>query len=208
LCSAVVLLWGSDSYAFNRINGILIKHSSFEVTVFLSGAAINADTKVTVSITVTTEFICINPQSKTIDPGNPELQDVDLTQTEELTSDRFDANGHAVITFDFTEELQRDTSCHQGKFQKVANTVLVVAVDGEVVWDTKRNKIIEDINIASCEPGSRGWSEKRSTEAPCQAACDGSCNPATWFFGCVPHQELSCLCEVHHEDGLINCANN
>jgi hypothetical protein len=58
LFSVAVLLWGSDGYAFNRINGIIISHSNFQVTVFLTGSAINADTKVVVSLTVTTEFIC------------------------------------------------------------------------------------------------------------------------------------------------------
>ena len=29
LCSVAVLSRGSDGYAFNRINGILIKHSNF-----------------------------------------------------------------------------------------------------------------------------------------------------------------------------------
>jgi hypothetical protein len=204
-----VLLWGSDGYAFNRINGILIKHSSFKVNVLLTGSAINADTKVTVSLTVMTEFLCINPQSKRIDPGTPELQDVDLTQTKVLSSADFDTNGHADIEFDFTDSLQTLTRCHQRNFQKIANTELVVAVDGEVVWNNKRNKVIEDINVAACEPGSRGWSEEPgASTANCQTACDGLCDPETWFFGCVPHQELSCLCEVHHEDGLVSCANN
>jgi hypothetical protein len=207
LFSAAALLWGSDSYAFNRINGIIISHSNFRVTIFLTGSAINADTVVTVSLTVTTEFICINPQSKKIDPGTPELQDVDLTQESVLRSEDFDTNGHAVIVFDFP--LQDLTSCHQRGFQKINNTELAVAVDGEVIWNNKNNRVIEDINVASCEPGSRGWSEEPgASTADCQAACNGACDPDTWFFGCVPHQELSCLCEVHREDGLVSCAND
>jgi hypothetical protein len=202
-----VLLWGSDGYAFNRINGILLKHSNFQVTVFLTGSAINADTAMTVSLTVTTEFICINPQSKKIDPGTPELQDVDLTQTKVVRSEDFDTNGHAVIVFNFP--LQQLTSCHQNNFQKINNTELAVAVNGEVVWNNKRNKVIEDIHVASCEPGSRGWSAMQGASTmDCQTTCDGLCDPDTWFFGCVPHQELSCLCEVHSEDGLVSCVNN
>jgi hypothetical protein len=207
LCSAVVLLWGSDSSAFNRINGILLKHSNFQATVLLSGAAINADTALTVSLTVTAEFICINPQSKKVDPGTPELQDVDLTQTRVVRSEDFDENGHAVVVFNFP--LQQLTSCHQKNFQKINNTELAVAVNGEVVWNNKKNKVIEDIHVESCEPGSRGWSEEPGAPtAECQTTCDGLCDPDTWFFGCVPHQELSCLCEVHNEDGLVSCANN
>jgi hypothetical protein len=124
LVVSLILMWGAEASAFNRINGILIRHGSLIATVFLTGSGA-ADSLVTVALDVTVEYLCKNPQDKFTDPGTPERQDVTATQSQVLTNDDFDGQGKASVTFVFDfASLQ----CHQNNFTKVAESELAVGL--------------------------------------------------------------------------------
>ena len=135
MVASMVAVWGTDANAFNRINGILIKHGSLEAVVFLNGPPA-ADTLLTVAATLTVEMLCKNPQDKSVDPGTPERQEAEITQSQIVTSDAFDkVSGKAEVTFVFDFDSLK---CHQKNFKVHPGSVLAISVSAVTAW-TKCN---------------------------------------------------------------------
>jgi hypothetical protein len=129
LVVSVVAMWGSAAQAFNRINGVLIKHSDLTVEVDLQGVPA-ADTLVRIVLDLTVEIVCRNPQNMVVDPGTPEFQDVTLMNTARVTSADF-TNGKflLVVVFDLSA-----TECHQNNFIKVPGSELARSVSATTAW--------------------------------------------------------------------------
>jgi hypothetical protein len=186
LVMSVLAMWGTDANAFNRINGVIIKHSNLTAVVSLSGAGGN-DTLVTIALDVTVEFICKGPQDQST--GNPETQDVTATQTERLTGDDF-TNGQAVVTFVF--DLVTGTQCHQNNFVKVQGSELAAGLVATIAYKSCIGKEpgADNFNDGDSCFEFGGTVETTKVIEAVRTECDpGVRDPVT---GSVPPQELSC----------------
>jgi hypothetical protein len=190
---SVVALWGSAAQAFNRINGIIIKHGSIEVEVILCGNPL-VDTLLTVDLEVEIEIQCKNPAGKIV-PGTPGHQTFSRTFGDfegvpfgEFTND--DNGGacdnpndnnqttHRFFTFEFPSDLK----CKQKNWTKVPGSELAKSVEATVKWCT------DDNDNDSCQD------EERIEFV--ETACTGSRGE-----GGVPSEDISCN-PVEHVDGL------
>lgn len=120
LVMTVLVIGINDAHATNKILGITIKHGSLVVLVDLSG--VSGTKLATVRVDATIGFLCQGPQGQLVNPGEPEFQDVTLTQTQIVN--QFDSNGKATAMFTF--QLVGD--CHQLQYDVVGNSEMVVQV--------------------------------------------------------------------------------
>jgi hypothetical protein len=130
-------LWGTDANAFDRINGILIKHNSIEVEVTLCGNPLQP-TQLDLVLAGEGVLECANPSGK-VPPGNAGHQTTPFTFERSLpvSSDDFTADGTcdsgnnndatALITTVFELELE----CKQKNFTKNSE---VVNVEATATW--------------------------------------------------------------------------
>lgn len=141
LVVSMLLMGAPDANAFNRILGIVLRHSDLTVDVFLRGAPPSQDTTLTVSATILVEIICRNPKDKLVGPGTPEQQVVDATQDKIITSDLFDPQtGEALVSFVFVLD---DLRCHQRNYRMVPGSALALNVSADTSWTNKKNQTIE-----------------------------------------------------------------
>jgi len=111
LAVSILAMWGSAANAFNRINGIIIKHRSIEVDVRVCGDPLQS-TKLTLVLKGKVELTCENPGGHVPKgkPGHPTFP-FTFTASEVVTSGDFttevtcdsgnDNNATALIPFTF-----------------------------------------------------------------------------------------------------------
>ena len=196
LAVSVLAMWGSAAYAFNRINGIIIKHRSIEVDVTLCGDPLE-DTLLTLLLELEVEIQCLNPTGKLV-PGTPGHQTFPLTfeAFQVVPSSDFDPdnnngglcnndNGNnATIRRTFTFDLasEEELKCKQKKFTKVPGSELVKSAEVTAKWCT------DDNENNSCEDDER----IEFVETVCTGSRDENG---------VPSEDTSCDA-VEHVDGL------
>jgi hypothetical protein len=144
LVVSVVALWGSTAQAFNRINGIIIRHSDIEVDVILCGDPLVA-TELTLDLDVAVEIACKNPGGHVPNgnPGHPTFS-FPFTETQAVPTGIFNTpsaecaalyptsnnNMTAVITFEVP--LPPEVQC-KPKWTKVPNSELI-SVAATATW--------------------------------------------------------------------------
>jgi hypothetical protein len=179
---SVVAMWGSAAQAFNRINGIIIRHGSLEVEVTLCGDPLE-DTLLTVELEVKVEILCKNPAGKIV-PGNPGRQTFNLTFSADetvLSPDDFNTptcdsgepSNNLTAQKIFTFNLSEDTQCKQKNFTKVPGSELAKKVSATVAWcnDAACQQPIEILE-SQCT-GSRGEGGVPDEDIDCETVHAG-----------------------------------
>jgi hypothetical protein len=195
LVMSMAATWSSDALAFNRINGILIRHTDLNVTVFLSGVGQNVIA--TVALEAIVEILCTNPQDKSTNPGTPELQPVSQTQSQVVTRDQFDGNGQASVTFVFDFS---GLTCHQKNFKKVPESELTAGLVATIAYKQCNGTEPGPDGIRDGDPCFEfgGTSETVKVLEVVETTCEpGIRNPD----GTVPSQELTCDSQVVAHQG-------
>ena len=138
LAVCVLVIWGRAANAFNRINGIIIRHSDLVAEVTLCGDP-RQETRLTILLEVVVEILC-----KKKHYGGYSYQ----TQTVILTFDDFqtvlsadftgDSNppvcNHATALKTFVFDLS-SAQCSDYKFKKVPNSEEPTSVDATATWE-------------------------------------------------------------------------
>lgn len=189
---SMVAMWGSAAQAFNRINGIIIRHGSIEVEVILCGNPL-VDTLLTLALEVEVEIQCKNPAGKIVPgkPGHPTFSltfsafqdvpfaDFDPDDTNGGLCDNGNGNNgttRRIFTFDFPAGLK----CKQKNWKKVPGSELAKSIEVTAKWCT------DDNNNNSCQDGER----IEFVETSCTGSRNGEGGPNV---SCAP---------VDHVDGL------
>ena len=139
---SVVAMWGSAAHAFNRINGIIIKHSDLVAEVTLCGNPL-VDTLLTLNLDVVVEIACQNPGGHVPNgnPGHPTfsfpLTASQVVPTEDFNDDHPSAacayeHNNVTTLRTFTFPLPSEVTC-KPKWTKVPNSELI-SVAATATW--------------------------------------------------------------------------
>jgi hypothetical protein len=133
----VLALWGTDANAFNRINGILIRHSSIEVEVTLCGNPLQP-TQLDLLLAGEGVLECANP-SGNVPPGT----------------------GHQTIPFTFERSLEvssgdftTDVTCDSGNNNDA--TALITTVF-ELELECKQKNFTKNSEVVNVEEATATW---------------------------------------------------
>jgi hypothetical protein len=134
LAVSVLAIWGNAANAFNRINGIILRHSSVEVEVTLCGDPLQ-NTELTLVLVGKVELTCENPGGH-VPRGNPGHPTFPFTfqKTKPVTSNDFTTemtcdsgnNNNATATIPFTFNFPSGVKCKK-KWTKVNSELISVA---------------------------------------------------------------------------------
>jgi hypothetical protein len=141
---SAVALWGSAAQAFNRINGIIVRHSDIEVDVTLCGDPLVA-TLLTLDLDVVVQIACQNPGGHVPNgnPGHPTFS-FPLTASQAVPTGIFNipsavcadlyptSNNNMTTVRTFTFPLPPEVKC-KPKWTKVPNSELI-SVAATATW--------------------------------------------------------------------------
>jgi hypothetical protein len=145
LAVSVLAMWGSAVNAFNRINGIIIRHSDLVAEVTLCGDPL-VNTQLTLNLDVVVEIACRNPGGHVPNgkPGHPTFP-LTFQASKGVTSGNvptgdFDPNvpcssgnnNNATATIEFTFPLPPKVKC-KPKWTKVPDSELI-SVSATATW--------------------------------------------------------------------------
>jgi hypothetical protein len=142
LAVSVLAMWGSAASAFNRINGIIIRHSDLVVEVPLCGNPL-METLLTLDLQVEVEIACQNPGGHVPNgnPGHPTFS-FPLTTSQLVPSGDFIdtppsdtcayENNHETTLRTFTFPLPPEVQCKK-KWTQVPNSELI-SVAATATW--------------------------------------------------------------------------
>jgi hypothetical protein len=138
LAVSILAMWGSAANAFNRINGIIIRHSDLVAEVTLCGDP-RQETRLTILLEVVVEILC---KKKHYGGYSYQTQTVMLTFDDSQTVLSADFTGdsnppvcnHATALKTFVFDLS-SAQCSGYKFKKVPNSEEPTSVDATATWE-------------------------------------------------------------------------